>query len=430
MADVFVSYKRDDQPRVAALVEAMRGAGIAVWWDQDIAPGSSWRETIAAELEQAKLCLVAWSEASVGAAGRFVREEAERAAGRGAYVGVLLDPVLPPFGFGEWQAVDLSGWDGSGDDPRIHSLIAQIESRLSGGPAPPAAEPAQIRRAKPRRPFRRRAAYGALLLLLLAGAAAGGLWLTYGRGERPTTPTAFVNARADAFPCTWVQISNVRPDASGEQIALAGISSAPESLQSALVTEARAQGVGIADVDVSDVAAGPPETCAELELLRLHRWQGRSRLSIAPTRGPLRQTEYGWSGRFEFEVDFTGLPPHSALLALDTAGGVEVLIPDLQEFRRRTEAAGVGNRNGPLRRNGNRFTYEGYFFDENEGARNVGLVLMTASRPIDAELVGAIGTRRDEPFLRQIERDERAGGWQFELALVRCGFEQNRERAC
>jgi hypothetical protein len=428
VADVFVSYKRDDQSRVASLVGAMRAAGIDVWWDQDIAPGSSWRETIAHELEQARLCLVAWSEASVGAGGRFVREEAERAAGRGAYLGVLLEPVVPPFGFGEWQAIDLSEWDGRASDARAEALVEQIKSRLAGepakGPQPPPRSPRNGRRRQ-----WRYAALPASVLLLLAAAAAGAYWLTRGRAE-PQTPTAFVNARAGAFPCTWVQISNVAPAPAGETISLAGISSAPESLQSALATDARAQRVRLADVDVSDVAAGPAETCAELELLRRYRWQGRSRVAIAPTRGPLRQTEYGWSGRFEFELDFAGLPAHSALLALDTTGGVEVLVEDLQAFRRTTEAAGVGTPQGPLRRSGERFTYQGYFFDENEGARNVGLVLMTSSRPIPEQLVGEIGERRDEPFLASLEREARAGGWQFELALVRCGFEQNRERAC
>jgi hypothetical protein len=268
------------------------------------------------------------------------------------------------------------------------------------------------------------------IVLALAVAAALAFRLMPAGDERPT-PTAFVNQRAGAFPCTWVQIGNVRAgEGGGELIALAGISSAPESLQSALVTGAREAGVALAGVEVSDVAAGPPETCSELELLRAHRWQGPSRLSIAPTRGPMRRTEYGWSGRFEFEVDFGSLPAHSALLALDTMGGVEVLIADLQAFRRTTEAAGVGNPEGPLRRSGNRFTYEGYFFDENEDARNVGLVLMTSSRPIDEAIVGEVGARSDEAFLAALDRQARAGGWQFELALVHCGFERNRERQC
>jgi hypothetical protein len=427
MADVFVSYKRDDQRLVAALVEAMRGAGIDVWWDQDIAAGSAWRETIAEELERAKLCLVAWSEASIGSGGRFVREEAERAAARGAYIGVLLDPVLPPFGFGEWQATDLSRWNGRGDDPRVEALIGLVQSRLSGSPAPaPRRAPPGPRR-DPR--WRRPAAYGLALLAALAAAGGVALWLRGGAPAAPT-PTAFVNGRSGDFPCTWVQISNVRPAGAGEHISLAGISSAPESLQSALVAGAREQGVRLAGLDVSDVAAGPPETCAELELLRRHRWEGSSRLSISPTRGPLRRTEYGWSGRFEFEIDFSRLPAHSALLALDTTGGVEVLIEDLQAFRRTTEAAGVGNREGPLRRSGDRFTYEGFFFDENEDARNVGLVLMTASGAIDEAMVGEIGARGDEAFLGSLERAARAGNWQFELALVRCGFVRNRERAC
>ena len=100
MGHVFISYKREDQARVAPLVAALRDAGIAIWWDQDIPAGGAWRETIEQMLETSRLCLVVWSERSIGSGGRFVREEAERSARRSAYLGVLIDEVLPPLGFG------------------------------------------------------------------------------------------------------------------------------------------------------------------------------------------------------------------------------------------------------------------------------------------------------------------------------------------
>ena len=33
MADIFISYSRDDRPRVEPLAEALVSAGYSVWWD-------------------------------------------------------------------------------------------------------------------------------------------------------------------------------------------------------------------------------------------------------------------------------------------------------------------------------------------------------------------------------------------------------------
>jgi hypothetical protein len=93
----------------------------------------------------------------------------------------------------------------------------------------------------------------------------------------------------------------------------------------------------------------------------------------------------------------------------------------LQAFRRQ---------HPPLRTSGTKVAYEGYFFDENQNARNVGLILMTASGPIDEAMVGGIGRSGDRAALQRIEQAARAQQWQFELALVRCGFEGGQRRQC
>ncbi len=174
-------------------------------------------------------------------------------------------------------------------------------------------------------------------------------------------------------------------------------------------------------VDIADVATAPPEVCAELELTRPYRWDDRSRLTLIPPRGALTRTEHGWSGRFEFELDYAALPEHAALLGLDTLGGLKVLLPDVHAFRREHR---------PLRENGTVAAYEGYFFDDNQGARNVGLILLTADRPIDPSLVERIGTVSDRAGLRGIDAAARDAQWRFELALVRCGFEAGEGRQC
>lgn len=38
MADVFLSYKREDRLRAEPIVQALRAGGLSVWWDQALTP--------------------------------------------------------------------------------------------------------------------------------------------------------------------------------------------------------------------------------------------------------------------------------------------------------------------------------------------------------------------------------------------------------
>ncbi len=425
MSDIFISYKTEDRRRVAPLVAALREAGLDVWWDQDIPAGGGWRHTIAEQLDKAKLCVVAWSRESTGPRGRFVLEEAERTAARNAYLGVLIERVQLPFGFAEWQAIDLSEWDGKAGQPLLDHFVAQVRTRLENRPVEATGPgPGGRRQRMARTPFL--VGGGLLSLALLIGLA----WLLWpGRPAQPPppsapqSPTAFVNNRLNQAACAWLQIASVTPaqGGNGERIALAGIAASPTAVQTGLMGQAMDAHVSLAEIDVADVAAGPNETCAQLEWLRQYRWNGRSRLTVIPPRGDLQHTQYGWSGRFEYEVDFQGLPQHSALLGLDSIGGLDVLIEDLHDYHAR---------NRPLRSNGSRAAYESYFFDENQNARNVGLILMTSSERIDPAMVRQIGRSGDRAALERLASAARSQQWQFELALVRCGFEGGQRRQC
>lgn len=118
MSDVFVSYKAEDRRRVRPLVEALESDGYSVWWDEQIGGGAAWRQAIEAELNAAKCVIVVWSKRSVGPEGTFVQDEATRAQQRHIYVPVLIDKVHLPLGFGEMQALPLTGWKGNRSDPR------------------------------------------------------------------------------------------------------------------------------------------------------------------------------------------------------------------------------------------------------------------------------------------------------------------------
>lgn len=126
MSDVFVSYKAEDRRRVKPLVQALEADGFSVWWDEQIGGGSAWRQTIEAELNDAKCVIVAWSNRSVGPDGTFVQDEATRAQQRHVYVPVLIDKVHLPLGFGETQALPLVGWKGNRSDPKYQAVLLAV----------------------------------------------------------------------------------------------------------------------------------------------------------------------------------------------------------------------------------------------------------------------------------------------------------------
>ncbi len=130
--DVFVSYKAEDRTRLRPMVAALEAEGFTVWWDTHIGAGAHWREDIQEHLDAAKCVIVVWSKRSVGPEGDFVRDEASRARKRGAYLPVRLDPIEPPLGFGEVQAISLKGWKGDRSDPRFLTLAESIRRRIAG----------------------------------------------------------------------------------------------------------------------------------------------------------------------------------------------------------------------------------------------------------------------------------------------------------
>jgi serine/threonine-protein kinase len=87
-----------------------------------------------------------WSKRSIGPHGQFVRDEASRALKRGTYLPTLIDDVDPPLGFGETQALDLTGWKGDRADQRYRSVQSAVRKRLGmEGESPRLARPAEGR---------------------------------------------------------------------------------------------------------------------------------------------------------------------------------------------------------------------------------------------------------------------------------------------
>src|SRR3954454_18836984 len=193
MSDVFVSYKAEDRPKAAPLVQALEADGLTVWWDTQIAAGSEWRQDIQQELDQARCVIVLWSARSVGPEGRFVRDEANRAQRRGTYLPVCIDNVEPPLGFGELHAISLKGWKGRRDDGRYRMLLEAVR-RVMSGETPRLAPPQKAGVTR-----RMLVAGGATAA---AGAGAAGVWtlLKPGKAEAANSIAVlpFANLSGDA----------------------------------------------------------------------------------------------------------------------------------------------------------------------------------------------------------------------------------------
>ena len=128
MAEIFVSYSRQDKTRVAPLVAALEAEGWSVWWDPEITPGQEFDALITKELEAAKALVVVWTPTSVDS--RWVRGEARDAADRGVLVPVRFDGAKLPIDFRAVHATDLDGWSGESGGAPFRSLCKALEGKL------------------------------------------------------------------------------------------------------------------------------------------------------------------------------------------------------------------------------------------------------------------------------------------------------------
>ena len=152
MADIFISFKTDDTPRVQAIYDGFRARGLTVFWSNHIPAGASnYQAIIKDELLKAPVAVVVWTNRSVHS-GPVVQEcsQAERA---NKLFQILLDDIEPidmPMEVKyKAQKTMLLGWTGNVNHPEWIKLNSAIDARLGrkagAAPAPPppvAANPA------------------------------------------------------------------------------------------------------------------------------------------------------------------------------------------------------------------------------------------------------------------------------------------------
>ena len=130
MADIFISYKSEDRPRIRPLAQALERCGYTVWWDLELVAGQKFSRKIRAELEASRCVVVAWTRLSVLDNGDYATDWIEREANHGANHGALV-PAMLDQGRVAWphenvQYANLIGWQDGLEHPGITELLKGV----------------------------------------------------------------------------------------------------------------------------------------------------------------------------------------------------------------------------------------------------------------------------------------------------------------
>jgi hypothetical protein len=178
VADVFISYASPDRERARLLADGLEQQGLSVWWDREIQPGRPFDDAIEEALSSALCVIVLWSHASVKS--DWVKAEAGEAAEKRVLVPALIDRTRIPLRFRQFQAADLTTWDGATNDPEFCKLLVSV-GRLLGRPVRVAGQPLQMpleTGSQTRFAARWRLAVAALAILVVAAVILASTWST------------------------------------------------------------------------------------------------------------------------------------------------------------------------------------------------------------------------------------------------------------
>jgi hypothetical protein len=144
MADVFISYSKNDATAAKALAEDLIVVGFTVWWDTQLSSGDDFHEAIRAEIAKARAVIVIWSPAATSSS--WVRGEADEAARLGTLISTHVegfDPRLVPINHSSIHCVPVTDRQhifeaverkGKRDLPEFdHGLPEQMQSAAEQG---------------------------------------------------------------------------------------------------------------------------------------------------------------------------------------------------------------------------------------------------------------------------------------------------------
>lgn len=124
MSDIFISYKREEQPEARKLAEGLEGEGWTVWWDFKLRGGDDFDRVIEAALNESRCVIALWSKLSVKS--DYVIAEAREAFEQKKLVPVAIEKVNLPFRFKGLHTLNLFNWDGSSESSEFRKLVDDI----------------------------------------------------------------------------------------------------------------------------------------------------------------------------------------------------------------------------------------------------------------------------------------------------------------
>lgn len=131
MADIFLSYNREDQAVARQYADAFEAAGLSVWWDVTLRAGETYDIVTENALREAKAVVVLWSPRSVHS--RWVRAEATIADRNKTFLPAMIEQCERPIMFELTQTADLTHWTGDQADPAWQAFLAEVR-RMATAP--------------------------------------------------------------------------------------------------------------------------------------------------------------------------------------------------------------------------------------------------------------------------------------------------------
>src|SRR5262245_49317863 len=129
MADIFLSYAREDLAWASRLATALAERGWSVFWDRRIPTGKSFDRVIEHELDAARCVVVLWSQHSISS--DWVKGEASEGARRSILHPVWVEDVRIPLEFRRLQTARLVDWQPGVQHAEFDQLLADIGRTLA-----------------------------------------------------------------------------------------------------------------------------------------------------------------------------------------------------------------------------------------------------------------------------------------------------------
>jgi hypothetical protein len=130
MANIFISYSKQDRANARMLAALLEANGYTVWWDTSLVGGDQFREKIASELAKARAVIAIWTKNSVSSL--WVQSEAGRALADHKLIPVRspdieYNEIPPPFESVHTPALDQT-------EQILAAVAAQLAKPASPGP--------------------------------------------------------------------------------------------------------------------------------------------------------------------------------------------------------------------------------------------------------------------------------------------------------